>query len=433
MARFVRAALVVAIVSASFASLAGAPASGASAPVTNGVAWLRSLQQPDGGFETEGFPGFENADAILALAQSAQSGSSWDAAAARAAVLGTSTSAGKTPLDSVDAYASGSIDPGEAGKIIALVTNPLAMDPTAFDPSGDGTVDLTAQLGTPGADDKWGVSLGAFNTILFAIRGYAAFASVPDATITVVRNAQKSDGSWSYDGDNTGTNGGADTTGLAVQALLESGVAAADADVTQALDYLEAQQQPSGAWTDGFSENPNSTAVALLALSAAGRTGTLAAGDAYLLGVQQSDGHFAGPYDDATPNTFGTAQAVQALVRTGIPDATTYAHPRTVPAATGGGALTLETDRGVLENVSGSRSCDGGGATSRGDLPQGPGLVLGDRARRRGDRRGSAHAAGRYDAVALLQAHRLDVVRCDVARVVQRERGDARAHRRGRR
>ncbi len=266
-------------------------------------------------------------------------------------MLGTSTAAGKTPLDSVDAYASGSIDPGEAGKVIALVTNPLALDPTAFDPSGDGTVDLTAELGAPGGDNKWGVSLGAFNTILFAIRGYATFASVPDATITVVRTAQKSDGSWSYDGDNTGTDGGADTTGLAVQALLESGVAASDPDVALALDYLEAQQQPSGAWTDGFSENPNSTAVALLALSAAGRTGTLAAGDAYLLGVQQPDGHFAGPYDDATPNTFGTAQAVQALVRTEIPDAATYANPQTVPAAVGGGALTLETDSGTLDDV----------------------------------------------------------------------------------
>lgn len=355
MARFVRAALAVVIVSTSFSALIGAPASGASAPVTNGAAWLRTQQQADGGFEVEGFPGFETPDAVLALGSSAQSSSTWNAAAARAAVLGTSTADGNTPLEAIDTYASGSIGAGVAGKLITLVTNPLELDPSDFDPAGDGAVDLVAKLGSPGIDHKWGISLASFNRILFATRGYAIVSTVPAETIAVITDAQKSDGSWSFDGSNLGTDGGADTTGLAVQALLETGVPASNADVAadvaQALDYLEAQQQLDGAWTDGFSENPNSTAVAMLALSAAGRTPPLAEGSAYLLSIQQPDGHFAGPYDGPTPNTFGTSQAVQGLVRTLVPDASSFADPQTIPAATGGGALSLETDDGSLDNV----------------------------------------------------------------------------------
>jgi hypothetical protein len=355
MARFVRAALVVAIASTSFSALIGAPASGASATVTNAVTWLRTQQQPDGGFEVAGYPGFETSDAVLALAQAAQTSGTWNAAAARAAVLGTSTASGKTPLDELDTYASVSSGPGVAGvagKLVTLVANPLALDPAAFDPSGNGATDLVAKLGEPGVDGKFGLTLGNFNGILYAARGYATFSTVPPATIAVIRAAQKSDGSWSYDGDPTLTNGGADTTGTAVQALLAAGIAPSDADVDEALDYLEAQQQPDGGWPDAYAtENPNSTALAMLALSEAGRTAPLADGSAYLVSQQLSDGRIASANDVYGINTGATTQAIQALVRVTIPDATSFATPTTIPAATGGGALTLETDAGTLANV----------------------------------------------------------------------------------
>ncbi len=355
MTRIVRATAIVALLAIISVLLPYDQANSSSAPVTNGIAWLRSQQQPDGGFETEGYPGFETSDAILALAQSAQNGGSWNYDAARAAVLGTSTATGNTPLDEIDNYASGAIGSGAAGKIISLVTNPLAIDPTTFDPANNGVVNLVTKLGSPGAGGDFGIPLASFNSILFAARGYATLSPVPASTITLIRGAQKSDGSWSYDGNNTGIDGGADTTGLAVQTLIEAGVTAGDSDVSAALDYLVANQQPSGGWTDGpapyGAENPNSTAVAMLALVAAGRTAPLAAGNAYLLSTQQPAGFFAGPYDDDTPNTFATAQAIQGLVRATIPNAPSYVTPKTITAATGGGAITLEASSGTLATV----------------------------------------------------------------------------------
>ena len=341
----------LALITSTFLALGAAPTGGASTAAANAAAWLTTQQQADGGFEVAGYPGFETADAIFALAAASQTSSSWSTAQARAAVFGTSTSAGKTPLDAIDASSSG-IGPGQAGKVIALVTNPTGLDPSAFDPTADGAIDLTAILGEPGADNKWGIGLGAFNSILYAIRGYAmVHGTVPSTTIDVVRAAQKSDGSWSFDGDSTGTDGGADTTGLAVQALVDAGYTATDPDVDAALDYLEAEQLPTGGWDDGFTENPNSTALAMLGLAAGGRTAPLAAGDAYLLGLQQPDGRIASPYDSVPPNTFATSQGIEALVRINVPKATSLVTPVTVPAASGGGAVTVETSAGTLEGV----------------------------------------------------------------------------------
>ena len=290
---------------------------------------------------------------MFAIAAAAQSGGSWDAAAARAAVLGTSTPAGVTPLDALDALVTGGVSPGRAGKVIVLDTNPLGLDPAAFDPSGDGVTDLTVSLGTPGVDHKFGISLAALNDIAYAVRAWAIVdGDVPSATVDVFRNTQKSDGSWAFNGDATGTDGGVDTTGSVVLAMLSAGVDVADGDVAPALDYLEAQQQGNGSWTDGYSENPNSTAVAMLALDAGGRTDALADGDAYLLDQQQSDGHIAGPYDGYGLNTFATTQAIEALTRASASVATEFVSTVTVPAAGGAGALSLETSAGTLSSVS---------------------------------------------------------------------------------
>jgi len=349
MARFLRAALAVAIVSVSFSIVAATHAPATSTAVADAVAWLKIQQQPDGGFEVVGFPGFETPDAVFALAQGAQTGSTWSTISALAAVTGTTTG-GNDALDAVDTYASGSIGSGQAGKLITLVTSPLGIDPATFDPSGNGVVNLVSELGTPGPDNKWGIALASFNSILFATRGYARVATVPAATIQVVRDAQKSDGSWSYNGVSSGIDGGTDTTGLAVQALLDAGLGAGDATVARALDYLVVQQQADGAWTDGFSENPNSTAVAMLALTQAGRTGPLVAGDAYLAAQQQPDGHIEGPYDFGSPNTFGTSQAIEALQRVlqAVPASSVV---QTITPATGSGGITIETSAGQLDGV----------------------------------------------------------------------------------
>ena len=65
---------VACIVAAAATQVASGPA-GAAPPavVTQAAAWLATQQQPDGGFEVAGFPGFETPDAAtsaLALAMS---------------------------------------------------------------------------------------------------------------------------------------------------------------------------------------------------------------------------------------------------------------------------------------------------------------------------------------------------------------------------
>lgn len=347
-------AVLTALVALSGSFVTSTPARASTAAIASATSWLRTQQQPDGGFEVAGFPGFETPDAVFALAAAAQSGDGWSTAAARAAVLGTTTPSGATPLDALDALVTGGVSKGQAAKIIVLDTNPLGLDPEAFDPAGDGATDLVAVLGAPGVDHKFGISLAALNDIAYAVRAWAIVdGDVPTETIDVFRSAQKSDGSWAFNGDATGTDGGADTTAAVVLALLASGVDVDDEDLALALDYLEADQQGNGSWTDGFSENPNSTAVAMLALDAAGRTGGLAAGDAYLVAQQQSDGHIAGPYDAFGLNTFGTAQSIEALARASAPVSSDFVSTVTVPAVGGAGALSLETDAGTLTSVSG--------------------------------------------------------------------------------
>ena len=55
----------------------------AAATTTN---WIEAQQQPDGGFEVAGFPGFETPDAVLAIAENAQTTKKWSPATALAAV-----------------------------------------------------------------------------------------------------------------------------------------------------------------------------------------------------------------------------------------------------------------------------------------------------------------------------------------------------------
>lgn len=362
----------------------------ASATTESALSWLRTQQEVDGGFELADFPAFETPDAAFALASGTQSGA-WDAEAALSAVAATRFGGnGNSALEALDDLADTPLTKGQAAKLIVLVTNPLGVDATQFDPKCDGgTTDLVTVLGAPGADGRFGFSLFAFNSIITAGRAYAltvGVGDVPDATITQIRGSQKSDGSWSFDGDGSGTGGDIDTTAAAILALLEDDdLTPADTDVDQGLDYLEAAQQASGAWQSFGSDDPNSTALALLALGIAGRPTALSAGDAFLASRQQPDGRIASPNDGFGINTFATSQAIQGLVRIDVPRATSssplgctdadgvsdsveWGAPNNgdgnddgIPDAeqgnvtslpgTAGGYLTLETSDGSLDGV----------------------------------------------------------------------------------
>jgi hypothetical protein len=298
------------------------------------VAWLEGRQRPDGGFEVAGFPGFETRDVVLAIAAEAQSGSVWDAPAALKAVRAVKRH-GRNALNALDDLADDSLLPaGSAAKLVVLTLGPLGLDPLRFDPDCDGGSGRNL-LHRIKMGDVAG-TYGAFNDTLYAALAFALITgSVPTATITFIRDAQQVDGGWAFLGDPNATDVDIDTTGVAIRALLASGATATDPDVAQGLAYLAGQHLADGSWPSFGSSDPNATAMAILAVNAAGydvttstwRDTVLPASigspyvnpDVWLRVQQRSNGRITSPNDSFGVNTFATAQAVQALLRPDLP------------------------------------------------------------------------------------------------------------------
>ncbi len=301
----------------------------------NAITWLKMQQKPDGGFEVAGFAGFETPDAVLAIAENAQTGSSWDAVAARNAVNGV-TKNGKSGLTYLGTYAQGNISPGQAANLIYLVAKPLGLDPTNFNPDGDGTtVNLVTKLGNGNPNG----SFGTFNeTLRAALAKYLVTGSVPMQTINFIRSAQQANGGWFYTGDPTDSRWDVDTTGAAVEALIASGATSSDTAIRNALTFLASpsRQHANGSWQNAFAqEDPNTTSSAIRAITAVGYDSASScwrdvvdpsqlghqytSPDSFLRNSQQGDGHIASPNDGATVNTFATTQTVSALLRQWVP------------------------------------------------------------------------------------------------------------------
>lgn len=353
----------------------------ADATVTKALDWLKTQQQAGGGFEVAGFPGFETPDAVLALAEAGQSGSTWNAAQALGAVQAV-TKNGKSGLDALDAFAASGISAGQAAKLIVLDVVPLGLDPAAFDPSGNGVVDLVALVN---GGKQPGGSYGAFNATLYAALADKLVAgSVPADTLMAIRAAQQADGGWNVNGDPAGTDVDPDTTGLAVEALIAGGAGPGDGNVARGLAYLANQQDADGSWKSAFdSGNPNSTALAMLAITAAGfdpasscwrdtvaraKTGAPYTSPlTYVRAQQAQDGHIASPNDSFGVNTFGTTQSVQALLASNASNASWLPIARgtvqaCAPAPTSSTTTTAPT-KVLAEQVE-------NGATAPGELPR---------------------------------------------------------------
>lgn len=356
--------VVVASVLAAGTLLGSAPSAGrALVPdppsveaATAAAAWLVTQQQPDGGFDVAMFPGFETADAVLAIAAAAQTpGAPWSTAAALAAVtaLEYGGPGGPTPLHSLYDWADSGINAGEAGKIILLAVAPLGLDPASFWPPGKpAPIDLAAIVDPAGcAGDP------AFDTIFFLELVFAGLAKevlcgAPNpAAVAAVRAAQRADGGWNYlgdpDDDPFPADSDVDTTALGLHLLVAAGAAWDDPAVTAALRFLAAQQSASGAFRAFGEDDPNATAVAAFAITAAGfdpRTSCWrdtvlpdSAGPAYadplawLRSQQLPDGRVASPNDGFGVNTFATAQTVQALLLSWWPVARATGAPTCTP------------------------------------------------------------------------------------------------------
>jgi hypothetical protein len=305
----------------------------ARAAASAATTWLDGQQQTDGGFELAGFPGFETPDAVLAIAENAQTTKKWNRAIALAAVK-TVKRKGHSGLHALDNLADGGIDAGQAAKIVVLDSEPLGLSAQHFNPDGDNkTTNLKAVIRGGAQPDG---SYGAFNATLYAAIALRLLTgSVPANTVAFIRAAQQGNGGWNFAGDPTGTDLDIDTTGLAIEALVAAKVALNDGDLRSGLAFLAAQQRASGAWQSFGSDDPNSTSVATLAITASGFDPTKAcwrdvvapglAGDPYASPIawvesqQQPDGRIASPNDGFGITTFASTQAIQALRRGWVP------------------------------------------------------------------------------------------------------------------
>ncbi|MGH9027230.1 MAG: hypothetical protein ACRDWD_14110 [Acidimicrobiia bacterium] len=326
-----RSVLVLSSLSCAGVLALAVPAGAATPVTTKSAAWLVTRQQPDGGFELAGFPGFETPDAVRAIAEQAQADQSWSASEARAAVLARQSPLGADPLDNLDNFAEAGLAAGPAAKLVALVTNPLGIDATTFDPSCDGTpVNLEAVIDAALDPSGFYAPQAAFNGTLFAALAKDLLDGVvPANTVTYIRNAQRPDGGWNFSGTSgpTDPDSDVDTTALALIALAAAGITVGDGDFDDGLFFLTDGQQLSGAWQAFGSDDPNSTSLAVLGLTAAGFDDSddeIQDAIAWLDSQQAADGHIISPNDGFGVNTFATSQTIQAILRSNVPAASTF-------------------------------------------------------------------------------------------------------------
>lgn len=306
------------------------------APPASVITWLDSQQQADGGFDLAGLPGFETPDAIAAFAATSHQ-TRWDAAAARARVQQVTTN-GADPFDAVDALVDGVADPAtdaagaQAAKVVALVAGPTGISATDFDPAGDSDdpVDLVARMDVHRAEDG-SYDFGAqFNGTLYAALALDALDQpIPDGLVDQIVDAQRTDGSWNYAGDQDAeTAGDIDTSSLALLALAAAGLDHTDPTVADGIEMLAAGQQASGAWQFFGADDPNSTSMAAIALSGLqidvtdaqwvrpfGATPRASYTSPYtwLRTQVNAQGRVVSPNDEYGVNTLATSQALQAL------------------------------------------------------------------------------------------------------------------------
>jgi Prenyltransferase and squalene oxidase repeat len=308
----------------------------AGADTTAGVAYLRTTQQSNGGWDASPAIEFATTEALLGIAEQAQTGATWSTAQAFGA-LDTfdyqNNPANADPLTFADDMADGVIPPSLAGKLILMVAAPLGLSTTDFDPKNDTVpaVNLETALDPNGCAGNLG-SFGFFNETLFGMLAkFLLCGAVPPAAVTAVRSAQQADGAWNFTGSSVPAGfDDFDTTANAIQALIAAGAAPTDPDVVEGLAFLATHQDASGAWIAFGAASPESTSRAILAITAAGydpgsscwrdTVAPALAGTAYgspvtaLTNMQNANGSWGtfGP-------DFSTGQAIQGLERQWLP------------------------------------------------------------------------------------------------------------------
>lgn len=296
------------------------------------LSWIASQQQADGSFP--GFGPGSTADAVFAIC----------------AVGGDPNGflqGENSPITFLAAQSKElSKNAGSTAKAI------LAVLCAGKDPRRFGGVDLVAALekAYDAHNGVYGTDLTGHAFALLALS--AAGRPIPAAAVDYVRRTQTPEGGWAWDGNPA--SGGADTnsTALAVQALLASGVSASDPAIQAALAYFHTQQNADGGFPYakpspwGSESDTNSTAYVVQALCAAGEDPEGPAWTveghtplSFLLQMQLPGGAFQWQAQVPGENALATYQVVPALMLRPFPLAR---------MAVGQATLLPETGRNVF-------------------------------------------------------------------------------------
>jgi len=279
-------------------------------PITDGLAWLKTQQQADGGFTNgfgEGSDLGTTCDVILAIAADGQdaSSSAW------------TSDDGNSPLDYLHAQVTrGAVDtPGLKAKVV------LALLSTGQDPAAFAGSDLVADLSLACDETTHSYGETIFDHALVTLALVNAGRPVPGEAARYLLDNQGDDGSWALFGGADGA-GDTNTTALVIQALIATGHRD---EVDTSLAYLHGVQNEDGGFpyqnpSDyGTDTDANSTAVVLQALLAAGESlDDWSPGDASpldaLTALHDSDsGAFFWQAAVPGPNVLATAQAIPAI------------------------------------------------------------------------------------------------------------------------
>lgn len=294
---------------------AGRPAADQRLAVKQAVYWMvREFQNDDGGYASFS-AGANQAESTVAATLDAVLALSAAGYPADALFPGEPGSPlGYLAAHEDDVIAFTAENGGQAGKVVMALTA-AAVDPRAFG-GHDFLSDLQSHYEASGA---YGVA-DPYKQAIAMLGVAAARGTIPAAAVVWLEDHQAADGSWD---DGFGTAQSADATALALMALVAAGRTANTPAIQAAVDFLDETQTPGGwEYGPGLGANPNSTALVIQALSVLGEPWYAASGEwvvggqsplAALLAYQSESGAFQsdfgqGPFDDF----YATVQAIPA-------------------------------------------------------------------------------------------------------------------------
>lgn len=204
------------------------------------------------------------------------------------------------------------IDGASAGKLVLALTA-VNQNPHTF-ADQDWVEVLQSHLSEDGT-----LAANPFGQALAILGLAAAGADVPPTALDKLIASQAEDGSWD---DGFGTASNADSTAMAIMALVATGSTTNDGPLGLGLTFIQESALESGGWEygPGFGFSANSTALVLQALAAVGHAQDNPAALAALLAGQNNVGAFQADFGNGpVEDFFTTVQVIPALTGKTLP------------------------------------------------------------------------------------------------------------------